>query len=170
MFIDINKIGVKGLWLQDSVCLDEGQLIEEDSCFLDDLEYTVHFSREDEKIKAKGRIKTTLALRCVYCLENFEMKVDSKFDIILFPISKLDTAHNSAVSAEEMEYIFFDGEEIDLERILLEQVNLFLPFNPTCSSSCKGICPNCGINLNKNKCQCENSSKELSIVLDKIKR
>lgn len=169
MFIDINKIGTKGLLLQDSAQLDNNLLIEADSFFLDTLDFTILFTREREKIRARGEIKTTISLRCVYCLENFEMDVNSKFDIILFPAGLMDPNH-SALSPEEMEYIFFDGEEIDLAKILTEQVNLFIPYNPSCSPNCKGICPTCGTNLNQENCRCENLFTEMNLLFDKIKR
>jgi uncharacterized metal-binding protein YceD (DUF177 family) len=169
MHIDINKIGAKGLLLEDSVDLDDYLLIEEESFFLDGVDYTVYFTREKDKIRARGQIRTVLSLRCVDCLENFELKVNSRFDIILFPVY-LIRAEEKALSSEEMEYIFYDGEEIDLEKILLEQVNLFIPFNPVCSPDCKGICPNCGANLNYERCQCEHSINDMSLLFDKLKR
>jgi len=52
----------------------------------------------------------------------------------------------------------------------MEQVNLFIPFSPNCNRDCKGICPVCGMNLNYEKCKCENSFGELNLLFDKIKR
>ena len=169
MYVDINKIGAKGLLLEDRVDLDDYMLIEEESYFLDGVDFTVYFTRDKDKVRAKGHIRTVLSLRCVNCLENFEMTVNSKFDIILFPVY-LVKAEDNALTNEEMEYIFFDGEEIDVEKILMEQVNLFIPFNPMCSPDCKGICSNCGANLNYEKCQCEHSMNEMSLLFSKFTR
>jgi len=169
MYVDINKIGAKGLLLEDRVDLDDYMLIEEESYFLDGVDFTVYFTRDKDKVRAKGHIRTVLSLRCVNCLENFEMTVNSKFDIILFPVY-LVKAEDNALTNEEMEYIFFDGEEIDVEKILMEQVNLFIPFNPLCSPDCKGICSNCGANLNYEKCQCEHSMNEMSLLFNKFTR
>lgn len=171
MLIDVNKIGLKGFQVQDSVAPDENMLLEDESYFLDNLEYSVHLMRDGEKVRAKGRIRTALSLRCVSCLDNYEQKVNSKFDIILFPVQMVDeNSTQRALGSEDMEYIFFDGDEIDLERILMEQVNLFIPLNPVCSPYCKGMCPNCGTNLNEDNCQCENQMTEMSLLFDKIKR
>lgn len=170
MFIDINRIGAKGLVLEDSVVMDENLLIETDSFFLDEVNYAVHMTREGEKIRTRGRVQTTLSLRCVSCLVSYEEKVDSTFDIILFPVRLLPADHQAALNADEMEYMFFEGEEVDLERVLMEQINLFIPLNPMCSPYCKGMCPNCGKNLNDENCQCENSMTEMSILFDKFKR
>ncbi len=171
MFIDINKIGIKGLLLEDSIEPDEELLIEEDSFFADALKYSVQLSRDGQKIRARGEIRTVLSLRCVGCLENFEQDLESNFDLILFPVHLVDTGH-SALRTDEMEYIFYEGDEIDLEKILMEQVNLFVPYNPTCSDHCKGICPNCGTNLNYEECHCENTFKEndMNLFFSKLKR
>ncbi len=171
MLIDVNKIGMKGYQVHDSVAPDENMLIEDESYFLDNLEYSVHFIRDGEKVRARGRIRTSLSLRCVNCLDNYELPVNSKFDIILFPANLVDENNvHRALGNEDMEYIFFDGDEIDLERILMEQINLFIPLNPVCSPYCKGICPNCGANLNEENCQCENQMSEMSLLFDNIKR
>jgi uncharacterized protein len=169
MHIDINKIGVKGLLLEDSVELDDQLLIEDEGFFLDGVDFSVYFTREKEKIRVRGKIRTVLSLRCVNCLENYELKVNSKFDIILFPVYLIKST-DTALTTDEMEYIFFDGEEIDLEKILMEQVNLFIPFNPTCTPDCKGLCPNCGANLNYEECQCEHPLTEMSLLFNRLKR
>jgi uncharacterized protein len=169
MYIDINKIGIKGLLLEDRVELDDHLLIEEESFFLDRLDFSVYFTREKEKIRARGQIRTVVSLRCVNCLDNYELKVNSRFDIILFPVYLLKST-DTALTTDDMEYIFFDGEEIDLEKILMEQVNLFIPFNPTCTPDCKGLCPNCGANLNYEECQCEQPLTEMSLLFNRLKR
>ena len=169
MYIDIKQISGKGLLLDDSLEMDENLLVEEDSFFLEDVEYNIFLKREGNRIISRGRIRTAVSLRCVNCLENFELKVSSKFDIILFPISLIEMT-NAALNPEEMEYIFYEGNRVDLTKILVEQVNLFIPFSPMCDSDCKGICANCGMNLNYNKCKCENSLTEVNFLFDKIKR
>lgn len=169
MLIDINRISGTGLSLDDSVELDPNLLIEDDSFFLEDLDYNIFFKREGSQIKAKGRIATSISLKCVSCLENFELKIDSKFDIVLFPVNQIDI-NNISLNPDDMEYIFYEGDKIDLAKILMEQVNLFIPYNPVCSTDCKGICPNCGMNLNYEKCKCENPLGEVNFAFSKLKR
>ena len=169
MFIDTKKIGAKGLLLEDSITPDSQLLIEEGSSFFEPLKFSVHFSRDGQKIRARGHIHTLITIPCVNCLEAFQFQVDSEFDLILFPVHLIDTNH-SALQSDEMEYIFFEGDEIDLEKVLMEQVNLFVPYNPLCSTHCKGICPYCGTNLNNEECHCENreTKNDMSLFFSKI--
>ncbi len=169
MLIDIHRIGGKGLLLDDRVELDPNYLIEDGSFFLEDIDYNVVFKRDGSRVKSKGRLHTSVSLQCVDCLENFDLKIDSKFDIILFPVDEIEI-NSISLNPDDMEYIFYEGDKIDLSKILMEQVNLFIPFNPVCSPGCRGICPNCGVNLNYGKCKCEHPLNEMNFFFSKLKR
>jgi uncharacterized protein len=43
---------------------------------------------------------------------------------------------------------------VDLESLLREQIILMMPLKPLCVESCKGLCPQCGANLNRETCKC----------------
>jgi uncharacterized protein len=169
MYIEIDQISPKGLVLNDSVALTEDMLLEDESFFLDEIVYNIHLNRDGSKIRARGRIKTMISIPCVNCLEPFDLKIDSSFDIILFPAELIEMT-NASLTSDDMEYIFFEGDRIDLMKILMEQVNLFIPYKPVCSPDCRGLCPSCGANLNNESCQCEASLNEVSFLYNKIKR
>ena len=170
MNIDVNEIGKKGLTLEDYIELDDFYLIEDDSFFSDSVYFTLHFSNEGNgRIKVKGKVRSEVSMKCVKCLEMFERNINSNFDIVLFPMNIID-ADNSALNSEDLEYIFYEGDKIDIKKILQEQVNFFLPMNPLCSDSCRGICPNCGTNLNKGSCKCEQSIGDSGLFSTKLKR
>jgi uncharacterized protein len=48
----------------------------------------------------------------------------------------------------------FDGEAIDVDEIVKEQILLAVPTRMLCRDECKGICPQCGIDKNTGDCQC----------------
>jgi uncharacterized protein len=50
---------------------------------------------------------------------------------------------------------FYKGDEIDLGQLMREQFYLSLPMKPLCSPDCKGLCPQCGINRNRETCTCD---------------
>jgi uncharacterized protein len=169
MIINVNRISEQGYALNDTIDIDSAYLLEDESFFLEGLNYQIFFKRENQRIQAQGKIKTTISLVCVRCLEQFELKINSRFDIILFAKEMVDL-RSTALDEEELEYIFFENDQIDLEKILIEQVNLFIPFKPVCNSGCKGICPGCGANLNHSACPCEESKNEIKFLFEKVKR
>ncbi len=49
---------------------------------------------------------------------------------------------------------FYEGEEIDIWPILKEILFLSLPIKTVCKKNCRGLCPNCGQDLNAGDCDC----------------
>jgi uncharacterized protein len=49
--------------------------------------------------------------------------------------------------AEDDEAGRMEGDLIDLEPVLRDQVVLALPFQPLCTDDCPGLCPECGVRL-----------------------
>lgn len=169
MIVNVNKISDKGYALDDTLDIDNALLLEEGSSFLEHVEFQLFFKRQDRRIQAQGRIKTVIALDCVRCLEPFHLKINSRFDIILFPKEMID-GRSTALEDEDLEYIFYENDQIDVEKILVEQVNLFIPFQPVCKPECKGICPSCGANLNRGACPCDPAKSEIKFLFEKVKR
>lgn len=56
---------------------------------------------------------------------------------------------------DEGEYILAEERHLDLERLTLEDIYLFLPSKFLCRDDCKGVCPQCGTNLNEASCNCK---------------
>ena len=81
---------------------------------------------------------------CGRCLDNFT----GRNTIKLF--GKL----TNEVDDIEDETIYYDGEKIDLTDSILNNIVLDLPMKPICDEDCKGLCPICGENTNKVKCDC----------------
>ena len=48
-----------------------------------------------------------------------------------------------------------DGNELDVEALVTEELNLSWPSKLLCGEDCKGICRKCGQNLNMGSCDCD---------------
>jgi uncharacterized protein len=59
------------------------------------------------------------------------------------------------IAEDDLDVFAFDGERIDLEPVFREQFVLAVPFAPLCAETCKGLCPQCGIDRNTASCACE---------------
>jgi SAM-dependent methyltransferase len=57
---------------------------------------------------------------------------------------------------EDISFGAFDGQMLDLSPIIREQLILQIPMRSLCAESCKGLCLECGENINENKCRCKN--------------
>ena len=49
----------------------------------------------------------------------------------------------------------FENDRLDLDEIVENNIISMLPIKRLCNEDCKGLCHQCGINLNHNTCKCE---------------
>ena len=94
-------------------------------------------------IELNGIITTTLELQCSRCLSNFAKDVEVQIE------EKLSTMEN-----KDDDYIFIKGDVIDITEIIENNIIVSLPIRRLCSDECKGLCPQCGMNLNNSSCSC----------------
>src|SRR5687768_8281814 len=104
-----------------------------------------------EGILVRGRIRTRLELECRRCLTPVEHEIDDSVEMLFEPI------------ADEEEEVALDGEvyplpprgdTIDLRPALREQLLLRVPDYVECGEDCRGLCPQCGTDLNRATCSC----------------
>lgn len=105
-------------------------------------------------IRLVGDFATRLQLRCARCLEPVERDVAGQFDLIYRPLAAVKSPPEKAISEAETEMGFYQGSGLQLEDALKEQVLLAVPMREVCSAECKGLCPQCGRNLNTGSCEC----------------
>ena len=117
-----------------------------------DLAFEIH--KDKEKFRLVGRVRTQLELGCSRCLEPFRLPVDAPFDIRYLPLANASAEGEREVAEEDLETSYYQDDQIDLDGLLREQFYLALPMKPLCEENCRGLCPQCGINLNTAACDC----------------
>lgn len=110
------------------------------------------------EIHIVGHLETTVELACARCLEGVVQEVRRDFDLFYRPLSTVAGEEEIALDEEELEIGFYSGDGLFLSDVLAEQVILSLPMKPICKADCRGLCPHCGANLNRERCGCVESS------------
>jgi uncharacterized protein len=108
-----------------------------------------------ERFRLAGRVRTVLELPCSRCLEPFLSPVDAAFDLVYHPQRTNIGEGELEVQEDDLSTAFYENDEIDLGQLIREQFYLALPMKPLCSDECQGLCPVCGINLNRGICACK---------------
>ncbi len=112
-------------------------------------------------------------LVCARCLEKFTYKFKDDFTYNIF-VGKdpalIKREYN--FSEQDVSSLYLENFELDILPLIKEIVLLTLPMKPLCSEECKGLCPVCGINKNKEKCEHEGVNKysPFTELLDKFKK
>lgn len=98
-----------------------------------------------EKVSLRGEITSTVASRCAKCLEPVALEIRAEMDA-LFACQP---------DPEDPDLYTFEGSKVDLTDAVQDALLLELPYRFLCSEDCKGLCPNCGVNLNLGTCTCQ---------------
>lgn len=114
----------------------------------------VNLTKHGHDILVRGHLEGQLNLECSRCLESFTNPVAGDFDLLLVPAPGTVGAEDEELSPADLDLDYYTGEVVDLESILREQIILMIPIKPLCDEVCKGLCPQCGANLNRETCHC----------------
>lgn len=100
----------------------------------------------------EGNIDVSLTMFCSRCLKELEypMKLDFNKEID-FNL----TAEERADDLDETNYIV--GYNLDVDIMVYDEILIAFPMKLLCSEDCKGLCKNCGANLNETTCDCDNA-------------
>ena len=91
---------------------------------------------------------------CDRCGESFNKIYKQHLSLKLAEASSLSKSDEIDLSEEDLDVVTFNAPNIDLNAILLESVYLEMDEPCLCSEDCRGICANCGQNLNHGSCKC----------------
>lgn len=104
----------------------------------------------DRKVFVEGSAKVSLMLPCSRCLEDVEIPFDIEVS------KELDFRESSQDRIDDLDEInYIEGYNLDVDRLVCNEILLDFPMKVLCSDDCKGICNVCGTNLNKGTCQCD---------------
>jgi len=124
--------------------------------FTSPVSYDVTVVREYDHLRVAGKVNTSVSMCCSRCLASFESAITSDFTIFFRRGTAEETATEEETELNEQDLISatYSGDEIDLTHEIEEQVAMEIPLQPLCSSICKGLCPECGTDLNHGSCSC----------------
>lgn len=106
-------------------------------------------------VRIRGRLSVRMEAECDRCLEVASFPTEVDFDLFYEPVGASAAQEDVEIRAAESEIDFYEGEGLELEDVLREQILLSLPMQRICKEDCRGICPNCGQNRNLVTCGCQ---------------
>jgi len=111
-----------------------------------------------DDIRVVGTLDATLEVGCARCLDPVQFPVQRAYDLLYRPLGVDRRAEEVSISEADTEIGYYEGEGLLLEDVLREQVLLAAPVKLICREDCKGLCPQCGVNLNLGTCNCQQRS------------
>lgn len=151
MQIDLSKF----LLSDDTLYRVSGEYAVNDSEFLSKIRikgkilFSGEFFKVEDELILNASVKYTYTETCARCLAEFDNTIETKFEAVVVEDRPVNP------ETDEIEIAVKDGC-VDLSVPVKQMVYLSMPMKALCREDCMGICPTCGVNLNVEKCNCEN--------------
>ncbi|MBX7148150.1 DUF177 domain-containing protein [bacterium] len=121
--------------------------------------------RFDDQVHVTGHVDVTLNHACDRCLEPMSYSLATDITMDLTPASQVSNTigdEELELTEQDLEFSFYNNDEFDLSEIVRDQMVLSLPQAFICKESCKGLCSQCGVNLNQKSCTCDQNLNPVS--------
>ncbi len=105
-------------------------------------------TRTDRRLLAQGRLDAVVEAECARCLETIpQLPIQVEFEelFLLHPVSG---------NKSMLVYGVTEDGYLDLRQPLREQILISTPTHAVCRPDCRGLCAQCGENLNLGDCGC----------------
>ncbi|PRQ58785.1 hypothetical protein RchiOBHm_Chr1g0363071 [Rosa chinensis] len=143
------------------------------------VQISIDITRRKQKLRLDGIIKTVITLTCNRCGDPAAESIFSNFSLLLTdePVEEPDIINmgviygdkvkthtgfgdqgeeddDDSIDFEDQLYFRPEDKQIDISKHIRDSVHLEITISATCNPNCKGLCLNCGKNLNTSNCIC----------------
>jgi uncharacterized protein len=113
-------------------------------------------TRAGQDVRLRGEIKARISAPCDRCLSEVAITAEIPFDLFYEPASPgADQVGERELRERDLDFGVYENDQIDLDELVLEQLELSLPSRVLCREECRGLCPQCGADLNVEQCECK---------------
>ena len=100
-----------------------------------------------KSLEFSGEVTGEMGVQCARCRKDLTVPVEYK-------ISEVIMQDNGEEIDEDV--LVINGEEIDIYDVIINNFLMNVEGKYLCSEDCKGLCANCGADLNLGECGCDN--------------
>lgn len=113
--------------------------------------FTLHLTNDNNKqLLISGDTALDVTVPCDRCLTDVTVTIPVSIDRRV----ALDQGE-VVVDCDEGEDTFLKEQQLDVDRLIYDEILVNWPAKVLCKDDCKGICPKCGQNLNQRDCGCD---------------
>ena len=176
MIFEIEGIPEGGLNLDLLAAKEQFEINQPDCSLSDDIKFRGRLVKIDQDFSFSGELEAKLRVACTRCLNLFSYNIETGIKVHFIPLGKGQSLGNEIeIKETDIEKEIYEGGKIDLRGSVRDYVLLEVPLMHSCREDCKGICSECGSDLNSSQCECQNKGQidsrfeVLKEIKDKLK-
>jgi uncharacterized protein len=116
----------------------------------------IQLTNVGKTIRAQGCLTGTARVPCSRCAKPVDVPVEIEIEDEC-ALSEIDqpASYEADPESEDVEPVpILDDDVLDLSELVRQNLVVSLPPVPLCSPDCRGLCPQCGQDLNVAQCSC----------------
>jgi uncharacterized protein len=158
MIVELGSIGKTPKTIEESFGSDDMDLSGENVTLKGPVVFAGETVQTAGRAHVRGRLTADVTLDCTRCLEPVEKPLDITFDSVFVDAADETDRTEVEVGEDALDESLVENGLIDLAEVAREQILLAIPDQVLCREDCKGLCPQCGANLNLIDCRCSDDS------------
>jgi uncharacterized protein len=157
VFIEIEDLKAEPLQVHHLYGVKDLDFAHADAVLDEPVSVDFVLDHRDKDLRLGGTLQTSVRYKCARCLRESSRRLATSFDLLYLPQPDLSVDQEIELKYEDMQIGFYDGVTFDVDLMVLEQIELAMPMKFICQEGCKGLCVNCGADLNEGPCSCKAS-------------
>ena len=115
---------------------------------------SISVGRSMQMFNIRARVQTAVRGECCRCLAPAQADVEAKIRFLLQRKEGSEEEYEALEEEDDVDLVDPGAKEFDLTERLRDAVILELPMRLYCKADCKGLCAQCGADLNAGDCGC----------------
>ena len=159
MIFAIEEISEEGMDFKFFLKKDKIIIGQTDLSLNDDVAVKGTLTRINDNVYLKGGVTTSVVTSCSRCLDELSYPIDSELKAHFAPIDdRLTSLNEVELHSSDIDVEVYEKQQVNLTQSVRDSILLAVPAICLCEEGCKGLCFQCGKNLNHAFCQCSNES------------
>jgi uncharacterized protein len=167
MRIELDRLEEEGGRFSQVYQVDDLLLDGEEVRLVEPAEVRGRVRRHGNEVEVHGKLDAKLGAVCDRCLQPVQIPISAGFTERFVRAVSWAAEEQHELHEDDLNLAVFDGEGIELDNVVREEILLAVPATVLCREGCKGLCPTCGVDRNLSECQCE--SNEVDSRWQKLK-
>lgn len=153
MKIDITDLK-KTLGAKQEVTCEEA-LVLADLDFVGPVRVHLKLGNAGTRLVLHGELQGSVTMPCARCAESCVQPVVAEIDEEFLPAGSPEITPEQQHPWSDLNVFDEEDNFIDITEILRQNSLAALPIQPLCREDCRGLCPICGENRNRQSCECK---------------
>ena len=155
MRVQLDRVREESVTWDESIEVDPEELADQGVLAIDAVRSRGEVSFVHPGFLVRARLDYEQTLSCTRWLEPTTQQVHEEIAFVVLTGAEVET-EDRELDEDEVNVIRVEGDELDTESIVHEQLGLLVPMKALCSEDCAGLCSQCGA-LRREGCDCRST-------------